>query len=72
MQIWYFIKFLGRLCIWLAQKIVGWFILGKSCRRCRQSATLDSNGLFIYCYLYDGDETRCGITKKKYEKREGE
>lgn len=67
MQIWYFIKFLGRLAIWLAQKIVGWFILGRSCHRCRQCKALDSNGVLTYCYLYDGETIRCGITKKSYE-----
>ena len=60
MQIWYFIKFLGRLCIWLAQKIVGWFVLGRSCSGCEE------RGAFVNCLLHH-DILSCGITKKDYE-----
>ena len=75
MQIWYFIKFLGKCCFYAAQGIVGWFILGRSCRRCKYV----HYGVFgvRYCWYKHEDEydrVPCEetITKKHFRREENE
>ena len=71
MQIWYFIKWLKRITIyaalWTAQKIVGWFILGRSCSRCWHRAEIWGPDSGVHCNHNRNHVVLCGITKKGFK-----
>lgn len=76
MQIWFFIKWLGRkLCktaYWFCQIFVGWFILGRGCNRCkhRKYSVCGWTGDCLLDLLIK-IECQRSIARKHFEKERG-
>lgn len=74
MQIWFFIKWIGFLLKMCGQFLIGWFILGRSCSRCKYSKFVESyydySSDYYACTLDSCKESECcdSITRTQFKR----